>query len=50
MCKVKSMCKIVIYKGSKSKLFCGQKLEMRRHLVVHRPLLVCIITIPYNYR
>ena len=32
MYKVKIMCEIVIYKGSKSKLFCGQ--EMTRHLVV----------------
>ena len=32
MCKVKILSKIVIYQGSKIKLFCGQ--EMRRHLVV----------------
>ena len=31
MCKVKIMCKIVIYKGSEIKFFCGK--EMRRHLV-----------------
>ena len=42
MCKVKIMCKIVIYKGSKIKLFCVQEMS--------GPLLVCIITIPYNYR
>ena len=32
MCKVKIMCKMVIYKGSKINLFCGQ--EMRSYLVV----------------